>query len=130
MIFKNWLDTRLKMQTHEPNVYRIILGGVSRGFRTPLVDSGARSLIFWHLKMGTFGKSAHFQVPKINYGDPGEYSKFPHFGASGEFHSTGDSGVSDDSVDSGNSDEFVNLVILVILVILLNLVSIEDFLFW
>ena len=42
---------------HETNVYRTILGGVSRGFRIPLVDSGARSLIFWHLKMGTFGES-------------------------------------------------------------------------
>ena len=49
---------------HETNVYRTILGGVSRGFRTPLVDPGARSLIFWHLKVGTFAKSAHFQVPK------------------------------------------------------------------
>ena len=49
---------------HETNVYRTILGGVSRGFRTPLVDSSARSLIFWHLKMGTSAKSAHFQVPK------------------------------------------------------------------
>ena len=49
---------------HETNVYRTILGGVLRGFRTPLVDFDARSLIFWHLKMGTFGESAHFQVPK------------------------------------------------------------------
>ena len=51
---------------HETNVYRTILGGVSRGFRTPLVDFSARSLIFRHLKMGTFGESAHFQVPKMN----------------------------------------------------------------
>ena len=29
-IFKNWLDTRLKMETHEPNVYPTILGGVSK----------------------------------------------------------------------------------------------------
>ena len=29
-IFKNWLDTRPKMETHEPNVYPTILGGVSR----------------------------------------------------------------------------------------------------
>ena len=49
-IFKNWLDTRPKMETHEPNVYPTILGGVSRGFHTPFCHSGARS----HLKMGTF----------------------------------------------------------------------------
>ena len=28
IIFKNWFDTRLKMETHEPNVYPSILGGV------------------------------------------------------------------------------------------------------
>ena len=64
MIFKNWLVTRPKMETHEPNVYPTILGGVSRGFWSPFEDLGARSAIFWHLKMGTFGKSAYFQVPK------------------------------------------------------------------
>ena len=63
-IFKNWLDTRLKMETHEPRVYPTILGGVSRGFRGPFEALGARSAIFWHLKTGTFAKSAHFQVPK------------------------------------------------------------------
>ena len=41
---------------HETNVYRNILGGVSRCFRPPLVDSSARSLIFRHLKMGTSAK--------------------------------------------------------------------------
>ena len=55
-IFKNWLDTRPKMETHEPNVYPTILGGVSRGFWTPFLDRGARSAIFWHLKTGTFCK--------------------------------------------------------------------------
>ena len=45
-IFKNWLDTRPKMETHEPNVYPTILGGVSRGFWSPFEDSGARSAIF------------------------------------------------------------------------------------
>ena len=54
--FKNWLDTRPKMETHEPNVYPTILGGVSRGFWSPFEDSGARSAIFWHLKTGTFAK--------------------------------------------------------------------------
>ena len=49
-IFKNWLDTRLKMETHEPRVYPTILGGVLRGFWSPFED-----LVFkW------FG----FQVPK------------------------------------------------------------------
>ena len=52
--FKNWLDTRPKMETHEPNVYPTILGGVSRGFWSPFKDLGARSAIFWHLKTGTF----------------------------------------------------------------------------
>ena len=63
-IFKNWLDTRLKMETHDPNVYPTILGGVSRGFWSPFLDLGARSAIFWHLKTGTFGESARFKVPK------------------------------------------------------------------
>ena len=31
---------------------------------SPFLDSGAQSPIFWHLKMGTFAKSARFQVPK------------------------------------------------------------------
>ena len=53
-IFKNWLDTRLKMETHEPRVYPTILGGVSRGFWSPFEDLGAQSAIFWHLKTGTF----------------------------------------------------------------------------
>ena len=59
-VFKNWLDTRLKMETHEPNVYLIILGGVSRGFWSPFLDLGAQSPIFWHLKMGTFGHAPKF----------------------------------------------------------------------
>ena len=53
-IFKNWLDTRPKMETHEPRVYPTILGGVSRGFWSPFEDLGAQSAIFWHLKTGTF----------------------------------------------------------------------------
>ena len=63
-IFKNWLDTRPKMETHEPNVYPTILAGVSRGFWSPFLDLSPRSAIFWHLKTGTFGKSARFRVPK------------------------------------------------------------------
>ena len=54
MIFKKWPDTRPKMETHEPNVYPTILGGVSRGFWNPFLYPGARSAIFWHLKTGTF----------------------------------------------------------------------------
>ena len=64
MIFKNWLDTRPKMETHDPNVYPTILGGVSRGFWTPFLNRGAQSAIFWHLKKGNFAKSARLQVPK------------------------------------------------------------------
>ena len=55
MIFKNWLDTRPKMETHDPNVYPTILGGISRGFWSLFLDLGPRSAIFWHLKTGTFG---------------------------------------------------------------------------
>ena len=50
MIFKNWLDTRPKMETHDPNVYPTILGGVSRGFWTPFLNRVARSAIFWHFE--------------------------------------------------------------------------------
>ena len=57
------LDTRPKMETHEPSVYPTILGGVSRGFWNPFLDQGAQSAIFWHLKTGTFAKSARLQVP-------------------------------------------------------------------
>ena len=34
------------METHEPNVYPTILGGVSQGFRSPFLDRGALSAIF------------------------------------------------------------------------------------
>ena len=66
MIFKNWLDTRPKMETHDPNVYPTILGGVSQGFLIPFLDLGAPSAIFWHLKTGTFGKSIehHYSASK------------------------------------------------------------------
>ena len=50
MIFKIWLDTRPKMETHDPNVYPTILRGVSRGFWTPFLDQGAQSAIFWHFE--------------------------------------------------------------------------------
>ena len=61
-IFQIWLDTRPKMEMHDPNVYPTILGGVSRGFWSPFEDFGAQSAIFWYLKTGTFAKSARFQV--------------------------------------------------------------------
>ena len=64
MLFQNWLDSRLKLKTLDPNVYPTIWGGVSRGFWSPFLDLGARSAIFWHLKMGTLAKSARFQVSK------------------------------------------------------------------
>ena len=63
-ILKNWLDTRPKIETHDPNVYSTILGGVSRGFWTLFLDWGARRAFFWHLKITTFGKSGRFQMPK------------------------------------------------------------------
>merc|ERR1711867_239583 len=53
-IIKIWLETRLKSEMHDPNVYPTILGGVSRGFWSPFEGVGARSAIFWHLKTGTF----------------------------------------------------------------------------
>ena len=46
-IFQNWLDTRLKMEMHEPGVYSTIFGGASRGFWIPFLDLGARSPIFF-----------------------------------------------------------------------------------
>ena len=58
VIFQIWLNTRPKMETHDPNVYPTILGGgggVTRGFWSLFLDLGARSAIFWHLKTGTFG---------------------------------------------------------------------------
>ena len=64
LIFKNWLDTCHKKETHEPKLYPTILGGALRGFLTPFLDLGALSAVFWHLKRGTFGESAHFQLPK------------------------------------------------------------------
>ena len=53
-IFKNWLDTRQKMEMHQPNVYPTILGGVPGGSWSPFLDLGSQSAIFWHLKTGTF----------------------------------------------------------------------------
>ena len=49
---------------HATNVKPTILRGVSRGFWSRFLDSGAQSPIFCHLKKGTFDKSAHFWVPK------------------------------------------------------------------
>ena len=56
------LDTRPKMETHEPSVYPTILGGVSRGFWNPFLDQGAQSAIFWHLKTA---KVAVFKCQKM-----------------------------------------------------------------
>ena len=50
---------------HATNVKPTILGGVSQGFWSRFLGSGARSPIFCHLKKGTFDKSAHFCVPKM-----------------------------------------------------------------
>ena len=60
-IFKIWLDTRPKMEMHDPNVYPTILGGVSRGFWSPFLAVDARSAIFCQLKTGTFLAQASVQ---------------------------------------------------------------------
>ena len=39
-IFRNWLDTYLKMETHDSNVFPTILGGVSQVFWSPFLDWG------------------------------------------------------------------------------------------
>ena len=66
MIFKNWLDTPPKMETHDPAVYPTILGGVSRGFWSPFEDSDAQSAKKWHLKTGTFGYTSTFDNTEIS----------------------------------------------------------------
>ena len=67
-IFKNWLRTRPKMETNEPNVYPTILGGVSRDFWGPFLDLGALSAIFWHLKIGTFAVFIPVAVKTLHCG--------------------------------------------------------------
>ena len=57
-IFKNLLDTRPKMETHEQKPYPTILGGVLRGFWSLFEDLGAQGAIFWDSKTGTFAKGA------------------------------------------------------------------------
>ena len=73
-IFKIWLDARLKMEMHDPNVYPTILGGVSWGFWGLLEALSARSAIFWHLKTGTFAKSAQRPEPRT---EPKKSAKHP-----------------------------------------------------
>ena len=81
MIFKNWLDTRPKMETHGPNVDTTILGGVSQGFWSWFLDLGARSAIFQHLKTGTFcGHSLLVEIVQffgtvLRYHRPKTYQK-------------------------------------------------------
>ena len=81
MIFKNWLETRPKMETHDRNVYPTILGGVSRGFLSPFLDSGTQSAIFWYFKTGTFfrglwelvrtsGSTTETKFKKMFFGTP------------------------------------------------------------
>ena len=64
LIFKNWLDTCHKKETHEPKLYPTILVGVLQGFWSPILNWGAQNAVFSHIKTGTFGKSARFQVQK------------------------------------------------------------------
>ena len=54
-IFKNWLDTRPKMEMHEPGLYPTILGFFAR-FLESVRRFGHSKCLFWHLKTGTFGK--------------------------------------------------------------------------
>ena len=51
-IFKNWLDTRPKIETHEPNVYSTILGGVLRARFLEFLLRFGRSK--YHFLTGTF----------------------------------------------------------------------------
>ena len=79
------------METPDPKVYPTILGGVLRGFWSPLLDLGAGSAIFWHLKTGTFGKIARFQVPKNVTSDAetnknGDHFIMPACPKNGELH--------------------------------------------
>ena len=57
------------METHEPNVYPTILGGVSRGFWSPFLDLGIQSAIFWHLKTESAHSQVALQMRKQNNGD-------------------------------------------------------------
>ena len=50
---------------HATKVKPTILGGVSRGFRSRFLDSGAQSTFFYHLKKCTLDKSVHFWVPSV-----------------------------------------------------------------
>ena len=63
--FQDWLVTRPKMETHEPNVYHTILGGVSRGFRSPFLDLAAQSAIFRTWKRALLAKVLIFKCKKI-----------------------------------------------------------------
>ena len=54
------------METHDPDVYPTVLGGVSRGFLSPFLDSSTPSAIFWHFKTGTFGKSFFLGHPTVD----------------------------------------------------------------
>ena len=53
-IFKIWLDTRPKMEMHDPNVCPTILGGVSRGFWNPVWRFGRSKCHFLALKIRHF----------------------------------------------------------------------------
>ena len=58
-IFKNWLGTRSKMETNEPNVYPTIFGGVSRGFWSPF-KVWALEVPFLALENGHFCQSTKY----------------------------------------------------------------------
>ena len=45
VIFKNWLGTRPKMETNEPNVYPTILGGAKKWhFERPNLGTDSKNL--------------------------------------------------------------------------------------
>ena len=67
IIFKNWLDTRPKMETHDPNVYPTILGGVLH-FERPDLRTESKNLAkhppkWWGRQLGhVFPFSGEYQA--------------------------------------------------------------------
>ena len=62
MIFTIWLDTRPKMETHDPNFYPTILGGVSRGFLVSVLGLGRSKCHFLALENGQFWQKFWFSA--------------------------------------------------------------------
>ena len=74
-IFQNWLKTRPKvLNAQNKHVLHHFGGMLALNF---FFSFGARSAIFWHLKMGTFGESARFLVPKNGTSSARIYERIP-----------------------------------------------------